>query len=168
MRGSRAIISAVGSSGNGVCDADNMLFNDGQAAEFWAGTENSWDQGGVIVSSCKIVDFGAACTPTQVCVEAWAGQDGCSGDDCGGVCDNCKGYPVGLDLFSNDTNSTFSYEYMATMYGDAMADPGSLQCFTLPPASNQTVRYVLVCRSFCPSNNNASSYNIFVDHVYME
>ena len=157
-----AIIGGAGATGNGACDGDNMLLDDGIAAEFWGGTDNTWDQGGVPVSKCLVVDFGALCEPSAICVEAWAGESGCSGDTCDGPCELCKETSAtALDIFAYKTNSTMSYEYQFSMYVDATSDPGQVQCGL---AGSDPIRYVLVCRAAC----SAASMNAYVDYVYLE
>ena len=59
--------------------------DDGKAAEFWSNQDNTNDWLGVPVTGCQVVDFGETCTPNEICVEAWAGDNGCSRDTCGGA-----------------------------------------------------------------------------------
>ncbi len=154
-------IPAVGATGNGVCDWQHLLANDGQAAEFWGDSDDTWLQSGLPITTCRIVDFGSTCTPDAICVEAWVGQNGCSGDTCDGPCDPCKGFGGALDIFSNLTNSTSSYSFEFSMYIDDTSDPGKVQCYKF---TDTPIRYVMVCRSSC----SKTSANVFVDHVYLQ
>lgn len=156
------IIGGPGVMGSGVCDGDNMLLDDGIAAEFWGGADTIWDLLFVFIIKCLVVDFGALCEPSVICVEAWAGESGCSGDICDGFCELCKEISATvLDIFVYKTNSTMSYEYQFSMYIDATSDPGQVQCGL---AGSDPIRYVLVCRVAC----SASTMNVFVDYVYLE
>ncbi|MGB0590628.1 MAG: hypothetical protein ACPGU1_13200 [Myxococcota bacterium] len=157
-----AVISGPGGSGNGVCDATNVLTNDGQVAELWSGTDNTFDFLGVPVSACTIVDFGLTCTPDEICVEFWAGDSGCSGDDCGGQCELCKGAgKTGIDVFAHTENSTLNYVYQYSSYADETSNPGKTFCYK---PNNDPLRYVMVCRADC----GPSSWNAQVDHVWLQ
>jgi hypothetical protein len=158
------VITGTGATGSGVCDANEILTNDGDGAEFWSNQDNTSMVGGVPVTACRVIDFGATCTPEDICVEAWAGQNGCSGDSCGGACENCMfSHKVQLEVFSSEENSTDSFEYAFSMQIDDTTDPGTTFCF----GGGKPMRYALVCRSGCV-NPPSSSYNAFVDYVWLE
>ena len=160
----QTVITGVGATGSGVCDANEILTNDGDGAEFWSNQDNLYSVGGVNVTACRVIDFGAACTPADICVEAWAGQSGCSGDGCGGTCENCMlTHKVQLEVFSGLANSNESFEYAFSMQIDDTTDPGTIFCH----GGGKLMRYALVCRSGCISPPS-SSYNAFVDYVWLE
>jgi len=157
-------LSAFGATGSGVCSGDKILTDDGQAAEFWSNGDATNDWLMVPVTACRVIDFGALCTPSEICVEAWAGQDGCSGDTCGGACENCKVVTkTSLEIFAYETNSTLNFEYKFSMNVDSTGNPGDVMCY---PPGDDPIRFVMVCRSGCI--NPASSYNAFVDYVYLK
>jgi hypothetical protein len=157
-----AALTGLGGSGNGACDVNDVLVNDGNAAELWAGTNNTWDSLGVPVSACVVVDFGKLCTPKDICVEAWASDKGCSGDTCEGPCTQCKNQSkTALDVFAYKTNSTLSYVYQYSMYIDATGNPGKTMCYK---PTDEPIRYVMVCRADC----GAKSANAQVDYVWLE
>jgi hypothetical protein len=157
------VITGTGATGSGVCDANEILTNDGDAAEFWSNQDNTATVGGVPVTACRVIDFGTTCTPDDICVEAWAGQNGCSGDGCG-ACENCMfTHKVQLEVFSSEENSTDSFEYAFSMQIDDTTDPGTTFCY----GGDKLMRYVLVCRSGC-TNPPSTSYNAFVDYVWLE
>ncbi len=158
-----AIIAGTGASGSGVCDANAILTNDGDAAEFWSNQDQTSAVDGVNVTACRVVDFGSVCVAGSVCVEAWAGDDGCSGDTCGGSCENCLvTHKVQLEVFTGETNSMNGFSYAFSMQTSAFGDPGKTYCHPV----NEAMRYALVCRSGC--QNPASAYNAFVDHVWLD
>ena len=156
-----AVVAGPGATGNGVCDKEGVLFDDGQVAELWAGTNNTWDALGVPVSACMVVDFGKLCSPDEICVKAWAGQNGCSGDGCGGDCSVCKTVSkTALDVFAYKTNSTLSYVYQYSMYIDATSAPGKTMCYK---PNDEAIQFVLICRADC----GATGWNAHVDFVYL-
>jgi hypothetical protein len=157
------VIAGPGATGSGVCDFNNLLENDGKAAEFWSKGDTSWDSLEVPITACKVLDFGKLCSPKKICVKAWGGQNGCSGDGCDGKCEKCKGYNAAVDIFAHTKNSTLSFQYQFSVYGNESSNPGKVMCY---PAKGN-VRYVLLCRPYCPINN-AKSYNMFVDYVWLE
>jgi len=156
------VIAGPGGTGNGVCDADNLLEDDGQVAEFWAGTDNTWDFLEVPVSNCRVVDFGLQCAPSDICVKFWAGVGGCSGDGCNGACGDCMtAGNVGIHVFAYPTNSTMNFVYQWSAYADETSDPGKTFCYK---PTDEPMRYVLVCRAAC----GAESYNAHIDHVWLQ
>ncbi len=157
------VITGIGATGSGVCDADTILSNDGAAAEFWSTQDNTYSFKGLHVTSCRVIDFGSVCTPEDICVEAWAGEAGCSGDDCSGSCMNCLStHKVQLEVFTSEENTNESFEYAYSMQIDDTADPGTSFCY----GGKKPMRYVLVCRSGCVTPS--TSYNAFVDYVWLE
>jgi len=158
-----AIIQGIGATGSGQCNTNDMKLDDGKAAEFWSNQDNTNDWLGVPVTGCQVVDFGETCTPNEICVEAWAGDNGCSGDTCGGAgCVNCMlTHKVQLEIFSSIENSTESFQYEFSMQSDKTGNPGQVMCY----GGGSPTRYVLVCRSGCIDPSN--SYNAFVDYVYL-
>ena len=158
-------IAGLGATGSGLCDGDNLLADDGEAAEFWSNQDGFNDWLDVPVTICRVLDFGELCTPSEICVEAWAGSNGCSGDGCGaGGCESCKGVEkTTIEVFSHETNSTMSYEWRFSMQVGATSDPGDVMCYS---AGDKPLQYVMVCRSACITAS--ASYNAFVDYVYLK
>ena len=116
-------------------------------AEFWQNTDNMNDWLGVPLSNCVVVDFGKLCTPAQICVEAWAEENACSGDTCGGPCADCQNFAkTSLHIFAYETNSTLNFEYQFTMWVDATSDPGKTMCYK---PNDDPLRFVMVCRNDC-------------------
>jgi hypothetical protein len=159
------IIQGLGATGSGSCDPDNILLNDGKAAEFWSNQDGVIDWLAQDVTACQVVDFGEVCAVNEICVEAWAGSNGCSGDGCGaGGCENCMlATKTSLEIFSLDTNSTLNFEWRFSMHIDATGDPGAVMCYDAGP---DPLRYVMVCRSGCVTPS--TSYNANVDYVWLE
>ena len=175
-----AMASSPGPGGipNGTCHGAAIVGDDDAAAMLWGGGPPSslayvLPSSGVStpVTSCRFVTFDQVYSASQVCVEAWRGatQPGCS-DDCGGACLACRanGPSAAIAPLRVFTHASSMNPYDQTLDFEGQFDvnetaPGSAFCFT--PTTN-SIGVVLVCRA--PCDNGDRSWNLFVDHVYLE
>lgn len=112
---------------------------------------------GVDVVACVMADFGALCTPRQICAEGTSDNNMC-GDDCGGTCSDCGGIGAPLvaeiRLFASPTPELSRFRAKNRVL--VQQSPGTNgTCVGISPFET---RYVLACRLAC----GASSLNIAV------
>ena len=139
-------------TGGNACTADPVDgFADYQLAESSEGGAIEID--GELVSGCWVADFGAACTPYLMGLNAAITNSPVCGDDCGGVCQQCAAtsdsevllfYGAALDRLQLRTRMPLS---VGTTAGAG---------FTGTPRPD--VRYLVACRPAC----GPAGYNVAV------